>query len=519
MAKPNLFQLFVLGALALRAVTVQAQPTITTQPESHNTSAGSDVSFNVAATGTGTLTYQWYYDSSPLAGKTLTNLTINGLLVGDSGIYFARVGDDGGYTTSSNAVLNVGISNTFTLEPTSLVVTQGQNAAFAAASSGTPVNYFWRKNGNVIAGATNASFTVSNVTYNANNNNTYQCQISNFLNSVTSTNALLTVYYPPTITLQPVGKTNGVGTRFTLSVAANGNPAVHYQWRTNGTPIALATGGSYSVASAQTGDDGIYDVVITNAAGSTNSKPVNVSVIYLAPAIMVQPEGTNVALGSPFILAASATGSAPLTWQWRTNGTPIPGATTNRYAVNAAQFANAGLYDVVVTNLVGGTNSNVAVVNVGYAPTIVQQPLSLTNNAGDTVSFSCIATGAAPVSLQWTLNGYAIADQTNFGLTVTNVQATNIGFYALMATNMFGSTASSNAALSLNGFNFTQWAGLEAYYPLDGNALDASGNGNDGTNLVRLQPATDSETPMPQCLSMELTIIFNVGRVPILGRP
>ena len=46
-----------------------------------------------------------------------------------------------------------------------------------------------------------------------------------------------------------------------------------------------------------------------------------------------------------------------------------------------------------------------------------------------------------------------LANQTNFSLTLTSVQTTNIGFYALVATNIFGSATSPNTALNVNGFN------------------------------------------------------------------
>jgi hypothetical protein len=183
-------------------------------------------------------------------------------------------------------------------------------------------------------------------------------------------------------------------------------------------------------------------------------------------------------------LTASAIGTAPLSWQWRSNTVPIPGANTNTWLLGPVQVSDTGYYDVVVANLAGSTSSVPALVNVGYPPVAMLQPaFSLTNNVGDTTGFSCIVTGTAPFNLQWTLNAFALAGATNSGIVLTNVQTTNIGFYALLATNVFGSAASSNAQLNLTGYVFSQWAGLEAYYALNGNATDSSGNGNNGTNF------------------------------------
>jgi len=209
-------------------------------------------------------------------------------------------------------------------------------------------------------------------------------------------------------------------------------------------------------------------------------------VVYYPPTISQQPVGGNVVVGSNFTLNASAAGTAPFNWQWRTNGTPISGANSNSYAINSAQFTDAGSYDVVVTNNTGSVTSSVAVVNVGYVPVVVQQPLSLTNIVGGTANFSCIVTGSAPVNLQWTFFGNPLTDATNATLTVTNLQPDNIGYYALTATNIFGGTVSSNAALNLMGYNFASSIGLVAYYPFNGNANDVSGNGNNGTVIGAL---------------------------------
>ena len=198
-----------------------------------------------------------------------------------------------------------------------------------------------------------------------------------------------------------------------MSVTANGNPAVAYQWRTNGTAIIGAIISSYTVTGAQTNNSADYDVVLTNSIGSVTSSVATVSVVYYPPTISQQPVGGNVVVGSNFTLNASAAGTAPFNWQWRTNGTPIPGANATSYAINSAQLTDAGSYDVVVTNSTGSVTSSVAVVNVGYVPVVVQQPLSLTNIVGGTANFSCIVTGSAPINLQWTFFGNPLTGATN----------------------------------------------------------------------------------------------------------
>ena len=51
----------------------------------------------------------------------------------------------------------------------------------------------------------------------------------------------------------------------------------------------------------------------------------------------------------------------------------------------------------------------------------------------------------------------------------------------MAVSNSVAGVVSANAALNISGYDFSQWHGLVAYYPFNGNANDASGNGNDGT--------------------------------------
>ena len=70
-------------------------------------------------------------------------------------------------------------------------------------------------------------------------------------------------------------------------------------------------------------------------------------------------------------------------------------------------------------------------------------------NAGTNVTFTVGASGAGTVRYQWLFNGSNLASKTNSTLSLTNVQATNAGTYAVNVTDNNGSLLSSNATLSL----------------------------------------------------------------------
>jgi hypothetical protein len=82
-------------------------PTITSQPQSQNVTAGNLVTLSLTATGTSPLAYQWFRNGQSLAGVTGDTLTIPHASLADAGSYFCRVANSFGQADSSNAVLTV----------------------------------------------------------------------------------------------------------------------------------------------------------------------------------------------------------------------------------------------------------------------------------------------------------------------------------------------------------------------------------------------------------------------------
>jgi hypothetical protein len=72
----------------------------------------------------------------------------------------------------------------------------------------------------------------------------------------------------------------------------------------------------------------------------------------------------TVAAGSPASFSVTATGTGPLSYQWRFNGTPIAGATASTYTIATTSAGDVGNYDVVVSNAAGPTQSAVATLTL-----------------------------------------------------------------------------------------------------------------------------------------------------------
>ena len=174
-----------------------------------------------------------------------------------------------------------------------------------------------------------------------------------------------TTAIPPSITMQPQSQTVAVGGIANFSVTASGGTPLSYQWRMNGIPIGGATATNYTVSNAQANNAGNYTVVVTNVAGAVTSSvaALMITIPLVPPSITAQPQSQAVAFGGTASFSVTASGTAPLSYQWRFSGAPIGGATATNCTVSNAQTNNAGSYTVVVTNIAGAVTSSVAVLS------------------------------------------------------------------------------------------------------------------------------------------------------------
>jgi hypothetical protein len=247
-------------------------------------------------------------------------------------------------------------------QPLDQAVTAGTSATFSATATGTaPLAYQWRFNGTNIGGATASSYTRNNA--QPADAGSYSVDVTNFLGSATSSNALLAVNVPPTITQQPLDQWVIAGAAATFSAVATGTAPLSYQWRFNGTNINNATDSSYTRSNAQSADAGIYSLVVSNLAGSAGSSNA-VLTVNVPPSITAQPQSLSVIAGSNATFTILAEGTEPLSYQWRFNGTNLAAGTTSAYTCNNAQPVNAGAYSVLVSNLAGSITSTDAVLSV-----------------------------------------------------------------------------------------------------------------------------------------------------------
>ncbi len=200
--------------------------------------------------------------------------------------------DTGNWSPSTDALLEpFGVSEfpIFTAQPAGTTTGPSGRVSFSVSVRGLGLSYQWFKNGQAIPGATNATYTIPNVT--ALDAGNYTVAVSNAIGTVTSSAAALTV--GPAITTQPTGSVVAAGGNLTLSVAAAGT-GTSYQWLQNSVAISGATGSTLNLPNLQPVNTGLYAALVTSG-GTTTSDAAIVGVSTTAKVVGTGSEvGTNI---------------------------------------------------------------------------------------------------------------------------------------------------------------------------------------------------------------------------------
>src|SRR5580658_8696784 len=190
----------------------------------------------------------------------------------------------------------------------------------------------------------------------------------------------------PVITQQPASQTVTTGQPATFSVVATGTAPLTYQWYMSGATVGTNSGTLTipQAASSQTGAQ-IY-VNVSNSAGTTKSNTVSLTVssAATAPTISQQPAGVTVTAGQAASFSVTATGTAPLTYQWFMNGTKV-GTNSDSYTISQAASGQSGaqIY-ATVTNTVGTATSRTVTLTVNGVQTSSVNVLTYHNDIART---------------------------------------------------------------------------------------------------------------------------------------
>ena len=398
-------------------------PAITTQPTNQTILAGGTASFSVAASGTAPLSYQWQFGGTNILNATNALLTLTNVQLSQAGNYSVVVSNVAGSTNSVNALLTVNVP-VCTPAPSGLVALwQAEGNAYDSIgnNNGTPVGGVSYTNGEVgqafvfndtssyipvpaspsLNLGTNGGFTIEGwikpdaytvsaangagapiIEWDSATQDGLDLWVYNgsLLGGIRNTNGATTVTLQSssgvfnTNSMQHVAftydKSSGLGVLYLngVVVATNNYGSVTPQ---TASPVNIGrrTGEPYYVNATYGGL--IDELSLYSRALSSNE----IATIYnagsggkcftpVAPAITTQPTNQTVLAGGTATFNVTASGTAPLGYQWKFGGTNILNATNTMLTLNNVQLSQAGSYSVMVSNIAGSTNSVNAVLTV-----------------------------------------------------------------------------------------------------------------------------------------------------------
>jgi len=269
-----------------------------------------------------------------------------------------------------------------TTQPASQFVILGQPVTFTVGASGTtPFWRQWRFNGGNILDATNSSYSIGSA--QTANVGDYSVILFNSAGSAESSNAVLTVGIPPSITTQPTNvffnlppdprASTNPSTRVAVFrvAASSGNPPVTFQWRRYGTNLPAGadpniTGAdtdTLTVSNVTAESIGFYSCLVSD---NVTAVPTVDAALGIKPYLLVPPSGQIIAAGAPIHVNAVIMGwPPPYLFKWQransyTNAAILSSSTTNfvsfdsvasGYTNTASSTTNRYNLRLLVTNL------------------------------------------------------------------------------------------------------------------------------------------------------------------------
>ena len=420
---------------------------IVTGLEDKSVTVGSDVVLKVLLQGTPPVSYKWYHDGNELRGETGDRLVLNSINQLRQGTYMVAASNKFG-SASSEAYLKVNSGPVIMRQPGDQSVNEGGNARFTVAVTGTkPISYQWYYQGEAIEGATSAGFELAGV--KSGNAGIYGVRISNFIGEVSSDTARLTVNIPLKLVSDLEDAMGVIGGSARFKVEVSGSGPVSYRWFKGGVLLSGASEGLLKLDQLGSEDSGLYQVEITNPAGTIRSGMARLDVVA-GPTIAQAPVAQTVILGQSVEFSIIAGGSKPLTYQWYRDGVSIEGAVGASLEIESATDTDAGGYSVLVTNRGSNIESDTVTLGVITPVSISRDLEDVTVSEGGIARFSVDASGTSPISYQWFYGGSPIDGATKSVYEIGIVAETNRGIYQVKASNGGGRASSAEAKLSVS---------------------------------------------------------------------
>lgn len=351
-------------ALALPAgLRAQAPvaPSIVAHPASVDAFVGAAATLTVRVEGTAPFNFVWTKNGAILPAETSATFSITAASLGDAGVYVVTVSNAAGTVVAYPAGIYVTKRpQTITFTAPATVPAAGAGVNLSASSSiGLPVAF------SIVSGT--AALTGNNVLTSPGGAVVVRAsQAGNAAiaaaEPVDRTITFVAGALSPFITTPPADQIVTAGGSTSFRVSAIGNPAPTYQWSKDSTILPGATGATLTLAATTLADSGRYTATVSNFAGTASAGAT--LTVHTAPILTALPESQTAFAGDAVSFSVAATAVPAPTYQWRRNGTALAGATSATLTLRSAVAADAGRYEVVVTNTLGSVTSPAATLTV-----------------------------------------------------------------------------------------------------------------------------------------------------------
>ena len=425
-------------------LTVREAPGVQVHPVDHEVCPGDAVTFSVTAVGSEPLQYQWRKDGVDLPGENSPLLAIPSASA--EGSYTCLVSNGCGTVVSNAGNLALKEPVATPASPVAATVCLGQGLTLEAEAQGTPpFSFQWRRDGAAIPGETGSSLVIAAV--DSGDADSLDCLVTNDCGSEI-VSFQVDIKEPVSITQHPQDAVVCPDEPLSLTVSATGASPLQFQWEKDGVAIAGEVAATLDITAVTPQDAGSYRCVVTNECGTVTSQA---GLVTAREPVTVIDEPVHVwaCPGEAVAFSLTVTGTAPFSYQWRFNGSPIAGADGPSFAIASAASGNAGAYDCIVTNACGSQTSATAALTIEEPVAILSHPNDVVTCPGDSVDLNVTVAGTAPISYQWRKDGVPIPGAEEAVYQVPVADATDTGSYDCRVGNDCGWELSNPAILTV----------------------------------------------------------------------
>jgi hypothetical protein len=426
-------------------VAIEEVAQVITEPTDQTVCPGDAALLETIVGGAPPLTFQWFKDDDEIPDAESATLSLPVVTLEDLGEYSLRVSNRCSSVVTATATVNLLNDIQIVSQPTSAPVCRGSPLTLAVEATGSaPLAYQWRHDGVNIEDAEDTTYAFD--TFMDVDVGAYDVIITGTCGTATSLAAILTLEAAPELTSQPLGLTVCRDAPVLFEVTATGTEPIAFQWRRDGEDLPGANAASLTIDAADTVDAGVYDVVVTNTCDSIISNTAEL--VFREPTLFTtQPSSQLLCIGDATVLSAFVTGSEPLNYQWRKDGEKVSGATDPTYPLPLVTAADAGSYDLRVTNDCGEATSETVVLVTEELVQLTSQPVGGRRCDGAEILLSATAVGTPPLEFQWRKDGVILAGETEPDLVLSSLTSDDSGDYQVAVSNRCSSVTSEVAVV------------------------------------------------------------------------